>query len=96
MAVSAVVAVASGVSYEQNRKAKSEAKRTAKKAADAAEAERKRQEAAKAKQEKQEAALEAAKSSGTTAEMRIAAERSYLRRGRRGRMGTIKGNTALG
>lgn len=96
MAVSTVVAVSAGISHETNRKARSAQKRADKKAEREAAAEKKRQTTIEAAEKKKEERLAAAKSKGTEATRRIAAERSYLRRGRRGRTSTIKGGSMLG
>ncbi|TFH48931.1 MAG: hypothetical protein E4H01_05320 [Lysobacterales bacterium] len=96
MAVSAVVAVSAAVSYESSRKAASAQKRAADDQEKAAAQEVARQKAADATQAKKDKVLNAVTSSGNIAANRIAAERSYLRRGRTGRIGTIKGTTALG
>ena len=91
MAVSATVAGVAAVSYVSARKDRKAAEKAAdeeQKLADAAlKADEKKLKIA-AKKEK--ALNKASPSYGTDAQSRIAAERAYLRKGRRGRMASIK------
>ena len=96
MGVSTVVAFGAATSYETNRQAGAAQKRSDRKAEAAAKAAKKKQAMLDAAEKKKEERLAAAKSQGTAASRRIAAERSYLRRGRRGRTSTIKSGGTLG
>ena len=96
MGVSAVVAVGAAATLYTSKESRDAAKKADKKQEQIAEQELKREKATEKAAAAREKKLNAAKSQGTAASARIAAERSYIRKGRRGRMASIKGGTMLG